>query len=133
MFTWIHGTSVSLQRRLGDLLAAAPPPLGTRFGSGGTACVSLHTPQEMAEIPEEGLSLWLYRIVRDEFQLNRPPVRVAPDRLRRAPLPVRLHYLVTPIVTGGNGAVGAPEIEQLIIGKVLEGFHDRPALSGSEL
>jgi hypothetical protein len=133
MFTWIHGTSVSLQRRLADLLAAAPAPLGTRFGSGGTARVSLHTPQEMAEIPEEGLSLWLYRIVRDEFRLNQPPVRVAPDRMRRAALPVRLHYLVTPIVTSGNGAVGAPEIEQLVIGKVLEGFHDRPGLAGAEL
>ncbi|MDO9712909.1 DUF4255 domain-containing protein [Paracraurococcus lichenis] len=132
MFTWIHGASVSLQQFLAGRLADGPPTLADRFGAGGTARVSLHTPQEMAEIPEEGLSLWLYRIVRDEFQLNRPPTRIAPDRLRRAPLPVRLHYLLTPIVTTGNG-VGAPEVEQLVIGKVLETFHDQPMLSGAAL
>ena len=76
MFTWIHGASVSLQQFLAGRLADGPPTLADRFGAGGTARVSLYTPQEMAEIPEEGLSLWLYRIVRDEFQLNRPPTRI---------------------------------------------------------
>jgi len=131
MFHWIHGASLSLQQHLAANLAAEPL-LAASFGPGGTALVSLHTPEEMGEIPEQGLSIWLYRVVRDEFQLNRPPVRVAPDRLRRAPLPVRLHYLMTPIVTGGNG-VGAPELEQLIVGKVLELFHDRPTLRGADL
>jgi hypothetical protein len=131
MFHWIHGAGMSLRQRLTAHLGAEPL-LAASFGPGGTAVVSLHTPEEMGEIPEQGLSLWLYRVIRDEFQLNRPPTRIAPDRLRRAPLPVRLHYLLTPIVTGGNG-VGAPELEQLIVGKVLEVFHDQPTLGGAEL
>jgi hypothetical protein len=131
MFHWIHGASMSLRQQLTAHLAAEPL-LAASFGPGGTAVVSLHTPEEMSEIPEQGLSLWLYRVIRDEFQLNRPPTRIAPDRLHRTPLPVRLHYLLTPIVTGGNG-VGAPELEQLIVGKVLEVFHDQPTLGGAEL
>jgi hypothetical protein len=129
MFHWIHGASMSLRNHLTASLSAEP--LLQAFGN-QTAVVSLHTPQEMGEIPEQGLSVWLYRVIRDEYQLNRPPSRIAPDRLRRAPLPVRLHYLFTPIVTGGNG-VGAPELEQLIIGKVLELFHDKPTLGGADL
>jgi hypothetical protein len=131
MFFAIHGASMSLRQILTAHLAA-DPLLAATFGPGGTGVVSLNTPEEMAEIPEQGLSVWLYRVVRDEFQLNRPPARIAPDRLRRASLPVRLHYLMTPIVTGGNG-VGAPELEQLIVGKVLELFHDQPSLHGADL
>jgi hypothetical protein len=131
MFQWIHDASQSLQALLGARLSAEPV-LAAQFGPGGTSIVSLHTPEEMAEIPEQGLSIWLYRVVRDEFQLNRPPARIGHDRLRRAPLPVRLHYLLTPIASGGNG-VGAPELEQYIVGKVLEVFHDQPTLRGADL
>ena len=55
MFHWIHGASISLQQRLGAQLAAEPL-LAASFGPGGTALVSLHTPEEMADIPEQGLS-----------------------------------------------------------------------------
>ncbi len=129
MFHWIHGASVSLQGHLRARLEAEP---SLEAFANQVATVSLHTPEEMGELAEQGLSLWLYRVVRDEFQLNRPPTRVAPDRLRRAPLPVRLHYLLTPIMTVGNG-VGAPELEQLIVGKILEIFHDQPTLRGADL
>jgi hypothetical protein len=131
MFEWVRDASVSLQNLLSARLGAEPV-LAAQFEPGGTSVVSLHTPEEMAEIPEQGLSVWLYRVLRDEFQLNRAPARTAPDRLRRAPLPVRLHYLLTPIASGGNG-VGAPELEQYIVGKVLEVFHDQPTLRGADL
>lgn len=131
MFQWVRDASVSLQHLLTARLGAEPV-LAAQFGPGGTSVVSLHTPEEMANIPEQGLSVWLYRVLRDEFQLNRPPVRTGPDRLRRAPLPMRLHYLLTPIASGGNG-VGAPELEQYIVGKVLEVFHDQPMLRGADL
>jgi hypothetical protein len=131
MFQWIRDASVSLRTLLAARLGAEPE-LAAQFGPGGSSVVSLHTPEEMADIPEQGLSVWLYRVVRDEFQLNRPPTRVGSDRLRRAPLPVRLHYLLTPVASGGNG-VGAPELEQYVIGKVLEVFHDQPTLRGADL
>ncbi|MET0647646.1 MAG: DUF4255 domain-containing protein [Pyrinomonadaceae bacterium] len=98
---------------------------------GGTMLVSLNAPQEMAENNVEGLSVWLYRVTRDEERLNAPPERIAYNRLRRAPLPVRLHYLMTPI-TGGQ-LQGGPETEQVILGKVLQIFHDHPLLRGTDL
>ena len=45
----------------------------------------------------EGLSLWLYRVLRDDMRLNDPPERLAPTLFRAPPLPLRLHYLITPV------------------------------------
>lgn len=104
-------------------------PLLSGFFSGGMV-VSLATPQEMNEKPAEGLSVWLYRIIRDDQRLNDPPVRISPTELRPPPLPVRLHYLMTPVT---NEQTGDPETEQLILGKVLQLFHSHPVLAGADL
>ncbi len=92
--------------------------------------VSLATPQEMNEKPAEGLSVWLYRIIRDEQRLNDPPLRISAGELQPPPLPVRLHYLITPVT---NQQTGDPETEQLILGKVLQLFHSQSVLRGAEL
>jgi len=68
----------------------------------------------------------------DEQTLNRPPRRISATLTRRQPLPVRAHYLMTPIITG-NANLPAPEAEQLIIGRVLQTFHDEPLISGPDL
>ena len=75
--------------------------------------------------------MWLYRVVRDDSRLNDPP------RLRPLPngtvevlppaLPLRLHYLMTPLVDDG------PDTEQRILGRVLQHFHMQPILSGAAL
>lgn len=104
--------------------------LKTLFG--GTGTVSLATPDGMETAGESGLSMWLYRLIRDEQTLNRPARRLAPNLIRHHPLPVRLHYLMTPIITG-QSAIPAPETEQLIIGRVLQTFHDEPLISGTDL
>jgi hypothetical protein len=106
----------------------ADPLLSGFFGGG--MVVSLATPQEMNEKPAEGLSVWLYRIIRDDQRLNDPPVRISPTELRPPPLPVRLHYLMTPVT---NEQTGDPETEQLILGKVLQLFHSHPVLAGADL
>jgi hypothetical protein len=132
MYTSIRATSQTLagylrQRFISDTqLASFFDP-----GAGGTMEVSLNTPPEMGENNKEGLSVWLYRIARDEERLNAPPERIAYNQLRRTPLPLRLHYLMTP-VTATDQAAGA-ETEQLIIGKVLEVFHDHPLMRGTDL
>ena len=46
------------------------------------------------------------------------------------PLPVRLHYLMTPIVSTRLQA--SAETEQAIIGKVLQAFHSHPVLRGTD-
>jgi hypothetical protein len=98
----------------------------------GTMEVSLTTPQQMHEENTEGISVWLYRVVRDDQRLNSPPVRVNEKLIRRTPLPLRLHYLITPIVTT-TSTVSGPELEQIILGKVLEVFYDHPNQQGSVL
>jgi len=93
--------------------------------------VSLNTPQEMALLPQQGLSVWLYRVVRDEARLNdAPQVRPLPGgrvEIIPAPLPLRLHYLITPL------SDDSPETEQRILGRVLQLLHSVPILSGAAL
>jgi hypothetical protein len=110
----------------------ADPVLRLLFTPIGAATVSLSNPDEMATAGESGLSLWLYRIIRDEQRLNAPPERIAPDRYRPTPLPVRLHYLISPIMGDAVGG-SAPETLQQMLGAVLQAYHEHPLVSGSLL
>jgi Pvc16 N-terminal domain len=127
MYTALRATSRTLAKFL-ESKFQADPLLSGLFGGG--MVVSLNTPQEMNEKPAEGLSIWLYRIIRDDQRLNEPPVRVSATELQASPLPVRLHYLMTPVT---NEQTGDPETEQLILGKVLQLFHSQSVLRGTDL
>jgi hypothetical protein len=133
MFTHIRAASLTLQNVLQRSLRA-DPSLAQMFDPslGGNAIVSLATPDGMEAAGDIGLSMWLYRLVRDEQTLNQPPRRLSGNLIRRQPLPLRAHYLVTPIITG-NARIPAPEAEQLIIGRVLQTLHDEPLISGPDL
>ena len=126
MSTALRDTSVSLKTLIENILSA-DPDVQALLPPGDTLNVSLNTPDEMEEAGEQGLSLWLYRVVRDDNRLNAPPTRTAPDRLRPPPLPMRLHYLLTPIFEGLHG-IAAPEVEQTVLGKVLQLFYETPQL-----
>jgi hypothetical protein len=131
----MHTALVSVSQTLAALLRdrlESDPALAPLFnpGLGGTMVVSLNNPKEMAD-SQEGLSLWLYRVMRDDLRLNDPPTRLAPNLDRRPPLPVRLHYLLTPFVRAGS--TGSPEVEQTVMGKVLQAFHDHPRFQGADL
>jgi uncharacterized protein DUF4255 len=103
--------------------------LNSHFNGGGMV-VSLNTPQEMAQKPAEGISVWLYRVIRDDQRLNDPPVRLSATELQPPPLPLRLHYLMTPVT---DKISGDPETKQLMLGKVLQLFHSHPTLRGTDL
>ena len=130
MYTRILSTSQSLAGLLLRRFVADVADLGTFFGGGAAAGnVYLSTPQELTG--KSGLSLWLYRVSRDDTRLNDPPrlrplasgqIEVVPP-----PLPLRLHYLMTPL------AKDQPELEQRILGAVLQAFYSTPILSGSDL
>ncbi|MEP6816105.1 MAG: DUF4255 domain-containing protein [Marmoricola sp.] len=129
MITAIRATS----RTIADFLQGefeADPDLGASFGAAGTMRVLLNTPAQMIGT-KSGLSVWLYRVTRDESTLNRPAERVSPTRMKPPPLPVRLHYLIAPI--GMTNLPDAPETEQVILGKALQALHDRPQLTGVDL
>src|SRR5215471_4659040 len=125
----LKAASVTLQTVLQQSFAA-DPALAAYFAGG--AIISLGTPDDMEKAGKFGLSLWLYRLIRDEQTLNQPPLRPAPNRIRRRPLPVRLHYLITPIISSAAGG-GSPETEQHVLGRVLQTFNDHPLLSGADL
>jgi hypothetical protein len=98
----------------------------------GTMVVTLDTPQELEDHDQEGVSLWLYLAQREEFTLNRPPRRIAPDRIEPRPLPLRLHFLVTPLVNDETRQ-DATALEHLILGKLLQVLRDESSLSGAAL
>ena len=85
--------------------------------------VTTDSPKEMqsGNAPKQGISVWLYHLEREAFLTTRFPERVAPDVVRRPPLPVQLHYLVTPVCQDTG-------TEQLLLGKVLETLSDRAIL-----
>jgi hypothetical protein len=97
------------------------------FGAGAMD-VFLRTPDAMGG--NQGISLWLYRVTRDESLTNVAPARLGPRTLRRTPLPLRLHYLVTPVASSDDGG---PEMEQTILGRVLQSFYDTSLLRGALL
>ncbi len=128
MSTAIRAASETFRTLLQDAMAA-DPVLSVLFTGAGASVVSLANPDEMKAAGESGISLWLYRIIRDEQRLNAPPQRIAPDLTRRTPLPVRLKYLISPVI-GADGA-GAPiETRHHILGAVLQTLNERPLVSG---
>jgi hypothetical protein len=108
------------------------PILRPLFDPIGSSVVSLASPDGMVQLQQTGVSIWLYRLARDEQRLNQPPRRLPPEFLRHVPLPMRLHYLVTPMMRGAMGDP-APETDQQVLGLILRAFHDRPLIAGADL
>jgi hypothetical protein len=133
MYTALRATSLTLSGLFKQhFIADAALRLLFDSSAGGTMVISLNSPQEMTANHEQGVSLWLYRVVKDGERLNDPMQRLAYTRLRRRPLPLSLQYLVTPIVSSRSNG-GNPETEQIILGKILQILHDHPILSGASL
>jgi hypothetical protein len=131
MYTSLFSTSQALSSYLRQQLENLPTP-GLGFGGGGSRVVSINSPHEMREdMKQEGLSVWLYRIDRDETRLNLPDERLSRTLLKRPPLPLRLHYLMTPVTFKGTGG-GAPDVEQKVMGRVLQALHTKPILMGAD-
>jgi hypothetical protein len=133
MYTALRATSSTLKSFIQQALIT-DPILGAHFNIaiGGNMIVSLNSPQELTANSKEGLSVWLYQVERDPERLNAPAERISYNELRRQPLPVRLHYLITPIINPGEPDK-SPETEQEILGKVLQVLNDHPTLRGADL
>jgi hypothetical protein len=90
------------------------------------ARISLLSPFELRENDSVRLSLYLYRVVENPYVKNQV-MQTGPGRLlRRNPLTVDLFYLVTPLL-------GTPREQQIVLGKVLQVFHDRAILQGPDV
>jgi hypothetical protein len=94
---------------------------------GNPNLISLESPAEHVGNKDDALlSVYLYRIVENPFMKNRNPVEGAGGGLRRAPLALDLYYLITPLLTNARD-------RQIVLGKVMQVFHDRPTLEGSDV
>lgn len=135
MHTALRATSITLSdfvRR--ELIADAALAAFFDPALGGTMIVTLNNPEEMRTNNVEGLSVWLYRVERDDQLLNAPPARPQPNRVLPTPLPLRLHYLLTPVVTIDPAFPAvSPGLEQELLGKVLQLLYQRPVLRGADL
>ena len=125
MYSALFNTSEVLRRYLMAQLQAIPA-----LGFGGARVVSLNSPQELPRRTERRRTLRVAvsdRARRHAAQRSPAP---RPAGRTRAPTPLRLHYLMTP-VTFQNGIGGAPDAEQRIMGRVLQALHSRPVLRGA--
>jgi hypothetical protein len=119
-FTAIREASKSLRALLNKQLDETTDP---QLPS-PSVTASLVSPKELDA--EGGLSLWLYRVVRNPELTNTPPTRIFPDKVGRPPLLLDLYYLITPLQE-------EPEADQVLLGRVMQTFHDTPVLRGTDL
>jgi hypothetical protein len=95
----------------------------------GTVVTALPPDEAFAERPAKGLNVFLYRTSIDGGWLNADPDGMRPGETRRPMLPLVLHYLVTPYVSGDAGACAA----DLILGVAMSALHDNPELTPDDL
>lgn len=107
----------AVSQTLRDLLTDGTADLGVP--------VRLLSPREM-QTEGDGISLWLYRITRSGFVWNHPPRPRAAGEVPYRPIPINLHYLITPMTDD-------TESEQMLLGRTLQIFNDNPSLRGSAL
>jgi len=88
--------------------------------------ISLESPFDLRDNDSVRLSVYLYRVVEDASTKNQFPVSGNGGRLRKPPLTLDLHYLVTPLA-------GFPREQQTILGKVMQVLYDRAILEGPDL
>jgi len=88
--------------------------------------ISLDSPFDLQNNDSVKLSIYLYRITENASTKNQFPVQGNGTQLRKPPLTLDLHYLVTPLV-------GTVTDQQIILGKVMQVFYDRAILQGTDL
>jgi hypothetical protein len=85
--------------------------------------IHFESPGELDPLPDQGLSLFLYKISENPFLKNDDFIQENhgnPEILKKPPLPLDLYYLVTPY---GNGTTKLINIE-----KILQLFYEQPIL-----
>jgi hypothetical protein len=87
--------------------------------------VSLKSPSELGTSSKD-VSLWLYRATRNADLLNNPPERPSPNQIARHPIPVDLHYLVTPMNED-------PGTKHEALGRAIQTFNDHASVRGADV
>lgn len=120
-FTAISATSFALRTLLETYITndAGAPLAGTP--------IELRTPHELriAGI-RNAISVWCYRVVRCADVWNNPETRIPPDRIKRRPFPIELHYLITPLSP-------ASADEQTLLGRVIQVLNEYSTIRGAAI
>jgi hypothetical protein len=115
----ISHVTESLQALLRAAIAAGGPLSGTQ--------VDLRSPRDIGGASNQTLlSLWLYRVRRLDELSNAPPQRRQDGRISMRPLPLNVHYLLTPIA-------GNPLTAQRLLGLAMRALHQEPRLGADFL
>lgn len=117
--TAIAGLTTTLQRRLEEALEDT-------FQSNRPAISACSPKKMLTEHVSHGISLWLYRLVRNEHRANHPQRRIEHNIIARPSLALNLHYLITPIGLD-EITIGYP-----VLGRILQVFNDDPIIYQSE-
>ena len=89
--------------------------------------IELLSPRELQDKNETlAVSVWLYRVARMADMLNEPAQRIGPNLVVSTPLPLLLHYLVTPVATD-------PLTRHALLGKTLQVMNDSSIVRGADL
>ncbi len=123
-FTVIAAVSQTLSALLeANLTQSSTPPL-----SG--VPIDLRSPRELragyAVLPAAAVSVWLYRVVPNSALMTRRPAGFGQMAVPVPALTPDLYYLLTPLSP-------SPLDQQILLGRMLETFHDHPVLSGDDL
>ena len=130
----MHTALVATSQTIADFLRhrfESDASLAALFRPGRKVSVSLKSPRDLTAQQFQGLSVWLYRIEADAALRNRKPPRGDGESMQVYGLPLRLHYVITPIVRTGEPS-GA-EIQQTLLGKALQALNDHPVFAGQDL
>jgi len=87
------------------------------------ANITLESPAEMQTDSNKKLSLYLYRIVENQFLKNQEIPNNDPKKIESNPLAIDLFYLITP-------ATNLREQDHILLGKVMQVFHDHAVVRG---
>lgn len=120
-FASIGAVSSSLKAMLEQAITFSPEPQ-----LAGTP-IDLRSPKELRKAGlSPVVSLWLYRVTRNDDLINMPALRVPPRRILPRPFPANLHYLITPLTV-------QPIDSHRLLGRVLQIMHDNTQLAGAVL
>jgi hypothetical protein len=118
-FSVIHDVSLELRQQIFQALAQTPD---TDFGVTSVDRLTLMSPGEKLD-NNTVASLFLYHLDIDGQLRNLSPLPDSrrDDSFHRPPLPLQLRYIFTP--------VGDETTNQLLLGRVLQHFHDFPSFA----
>ncbi|MGA7196850.1 DUF4255 domain-containing protein [Roseiarcus sp.] len=117
--------SPSVVRDMGETLASVLQAALT--GMVASANVRIATPDifhELKPTPQPTCTIFLYRVAVNPAARSEPGA--PPEGVSRPLLPVDLSYLITPWAKD-------PRDEHLMLGRIVQGLHDRAVLSGTDL